>query len=119
KMSTTAISRRSFLKASALAGGGFMIVFNGIDKAMAAIAPQAALFEPNAFIKIAKDGLITIMAPNPEVGQGVKTSLPMLVAEELDVDWEKIVVEQAPLDTVKYTRQVAGGSGSIRASWES
>lgn len=116
---STAISRRSFLKASALAGGGLMIVFNGIDKAIAGVTPGEALFEPNAFIKISKEGIITIMAPNPEVGQGVKTSLPMLVAEELDVDWEQIIVEQAPLDTVKYTRQVAGGSGSIKASWES
>lgn len=117
-MSTTTVSRRSFLKVSALAGGGLMLVFNGLDKALAGVTPEESLFQPNAFIKISPEGVITIMAPNPEVGQGVKTSLPMLVAEELDVDWEKIVVEQAPLDTMKYTRQVAGGSGSIRASWE-
>lgn len=118
-MSTMTVSRRSFLKASAMAGGGLMLAFNGIDKVIAGVIPEEAAFQPNAFIKISADGLITIMAPNPEVGQGVKTSLPMLVAEELDVDWKKIAVEQAPLDTVKYTRQVAGGSGSIKASWES
>jgi len=76
-------------------------------------------FVPNAFVKINSKGIITIMAPNPEVGQGVKTSLPMLVAEELDVEWETLVIEQAPLDVNKYKRQVAGGSGSTPSSWES
>lgn len=71
----------------------------------------------NAYIKIDADGKITIMAPNPEDGQGVKTSLPMIVAEELDVDWNQVHIEQAGLDTKKYHRQVAGGSGSVKASW--
>lgn len=116
-MSTMKVSRRSFLKVSALAGGGFMLVVNGLDAAKAG-AVEETLFQPNAFIRITPDGVVAIMAPNPEVGQGVKTSLPMLVAEELDVDWQKLVVEQAPLDTIKFSRQVAGGSGSVRASWE-
>lgn len=72
----------------------------------------------NAYIKIDADGKITIMAPNPEDGQGVKTSLPMIVAEELDVDWSQVHIEQAGLDTKKYHRQVAGGSGSVKASWD-
>jgi isoquinoline 1-oxidoreductase beta subunit len=71
----------------------------------------------NPFILISPDGTITIFSPNPEVGQGIKTAMPMVVAEELDADWSKVKVEQAPLDGKKYQRQVAGGSGSLKASW--
>lgn len=117
-MTSSTLSRRSFLRVSALAGGGFMIAFNALGKAATELLSASAP-ELNAFIKIGADGFITIMAPNPEIGQGVKTSLPMLVAEELDVDWSSIKVEQAGLALDKYTRQVAGGSGSIRSSWKS
>ncbi|MFT5149610.1 MAG: isoquinoline 1-oxidoreductase beta subunit, partial [Flavobacteriales bacterium] len=72
----------------------------------------------NAFIKIADNGYVTIFAPNPEIGQGVKTSMPMLIAEELDVPWSHVKVEQGALDTEHYQRQVAGGSQSIRQGWE-
>lgn len=115
------LDRRSFLKVSALAGGGLMIGFNWgfkpITEAEAEVAEE--LKKINAFIKIASDGRIIIMSPNPEIGQNVKTSMPMIVAEELDVDWKDVVVEQAPLNTDLYTRQVAGGSQSIRQGWES
>lgn len=117
-MSATIVSRRSFLKVSTLAGGGLMLAFNGLDKVLAGTVAEDVLFAPNAYIKIASNGVVTLMATNPEIGQGVKTSLPMLVAEELDVDWQKVVIEQAPLDTVKFSRQSAGGSGSVRSSWE-
>ncbi|MDT9071346.1 molybdopterin cofactor-binding domain-containing protein, partial [Escherichia coli] len=60
-----------------------------------------------------------IMSPNPEVGQNVKTSMPMIVAEELDVKWEDVIVKQAPLNSESFTRQVAGGSQSIRQGWQS
>lgn len=76
-------------------------------------------FNINAYLKIGENGLVTIMSPNPEIGQNVKTSMPMLVAEELDVDWKNVIVEQAPLDTALFTRQLAGGSQSIRQGWES
>lgn len=76
-------------------------------------------FNINAYLKIGENGLVTIMSPNPEIGQNVKTSMPMLVAEELDVDWKNVIVEQAPLDTDLFTRQLAGGSQSIRQGWES
>ncbi len=71
----------------------------------------------NAFLKIGENGLVTIMSPNPEIGQNVKTSMPMIVAEELDVDWKDVVVEQAGLNTDSFRRQVAGGSQSIRQGW--
>ena len=76
-------------------------------------------FDVNAFLKIGDNGMVTIMSPNPEIGQNVKTAMPMIVAEELDVDWNDVVVEQAGLDTQNYTRQLAGGSQSIRQGWES
>lgn len=76
-------------------------------------------FELNGYLKIGDNGLVTIMSPNPEIGQNVKTSMPMLVAEELDVDWKNVIVEQAPLNTTIFTRQLAGGSQSISQGWKS
>lgn len=75
-------------------------------------------FDVNAFLKIGENGLVTIMSPNPEIGQNVKTAMPMIVAEELDVDWNDVVVEQAALNTVSFKRQLAGGSQSIRQGWQ-
>ena len=89
--------RRSFLKVSTLAGGGVMLALytDGVTKVLAQ-GPQAAAqaYVPMAFVKVAPDGVVIIMAKNPEVGQGVKTSLPMLIAEELDVDWKAVHIEQ-------------------------
>jgi len=76
-------------------------------------------FNINGFLKIGENGVVTIMSPNPEIGQNVKTSMPMIIAEELDVDWKNVVVEQAPLNTDIFTRQLAGGSQSIRQGWQS
>ena len=75
-------------------------------------------FNINGFLKISENGIVTIMSPNPEIGQNIKTSMPMIVAEELDVDWKNVLVEQAPLDTTLFTRQLAGGSQSIRQGWQ-
>jgi isoquinoline 1-oxidoreductase beta subunit len=107
------LSRRAFLQASALAGGGLMLgfVLPGAAQANAAKGPGFASL--NAYIKIAPDGIVTIAAKNPEVGQGVKTSLPQIVAEELDVDWKNVRTEQADVDQARYGIQFAGGSLSI------
>ena len=115
----TRINRRSFLKASALAGGGMMLGFNWsvLPSEVQAASSLDTWHDINAFLRIAEDGIVTIMSPNPEIGQNVKTAMPMIVAEELDVDWKNVVVEQAGLDTNKYRRQLAGGSQSIRQGW--
>ena len=75
-------------------------------------------FKLNAFLKIGQNGVVTIMSTNPEFGQGVKTSMPMVVAEELDVDWKQVIVEQAPFNTDLYTRQMSGGSQALRQGWK-
>ncbi|MDO5981021.1 xanthine dehydrogenase family protein molybdopterin-binding subunit [Flavivirga spongiicola] len=116
-------SRRSFLKTSALASGGMLISFNLFTACKSDVKPpidisQLNFNDFNAFIKISNEGKVTIFSPNPEIGQGVKTSMPMLIAEELDVPWDDVYVKQGELDTENYTRQVAGGSQSIRSSWE-
>ncbi|NND34307.1 MAG: xanthine dehydrogenase family protein molybdopterin-binding subunit [Saprospiraceae bacterium] len=121
----TKYNRRSFLTASAAAGGGMMLGFSWLasctpaEEASAMLTMPDEWFEINAFLKIGDNGVVTIYSPNPEIGQNVKTSMPMIVAEELDVDWKNVLVEQAPLNTVKYQRQIAGGSQSIRAGWDS
>lgn len=75
-------------------------------------------FDINAYVKIGNNGVVTIMSPNPEFGQNVKTSMPMIVAEELDVDWKTVIVEQAPFNTQYYDRQFTGGSQGIRRAWQ-
>ncbi|MBQ0733041.1 xanthine dehydrogenase family protein molybdopterin-binding subunit [Aquimarina celericrescens] len=116
-------SRRSFIKTSALAGGGILIGFNLFQACKPETTPpvdisQLNFNDFNAFIKIADNGMVTIFSPNPEIGQGVKTSMPMIIAEELDVAWDNVHVVQGALDTKNFTRQVAGGSQSIRFGWE-
>ncbi|MDO6813427.1 xanthine dehydrogenase family protein molybdopterin-binding subunit [Tenacibaculum soleae] len=116
-------SRRSFLRTSALAGGGIMIGFNLFTACKPNVKPSVDIEnlnfnDFNAFIQISNEGYVTIYSPNPEIGQGVKTSMPMLIAEELDVDWNNVYVAQAPLDTKNYKRQLAGGSQSIRFGWD-
>src|ERR1700691_1423084 len=122
-MTTKKIDRRSFLHVSALTGGG--VVFGLLNKDALAQGPPpagrggapaagrggaggggfggpAALPKVENYIKIAADGTVTIMAKNPEVGQGIRTMLPMLIAEELDVDWKDVKIEQTDLDASKY-----------------
>ena len=117
------VNRRSFMKLGAAVGGGLVLGFTWGSCNSAAetevIVGSTEWVNMNAFLSIGNTGQVTIMSPNPEIGQNVKTSMPMIIAEELDVDWNNVVVEQAPLDTENYTRQVAGGSQSIRQGWTS
>ncbi|BFG69471.1 xanthine dehydrogenase family protein molybdopterin-binding subunit [Sediminibacterium sp. KACHI17] len=114
-MSIPSVSRRNFLRVSMIAGGGMLVGFSALSNSETADA-EATPFSPNAYIKISPDGKITLMSPNPEIGQGVKTSLVMLIAEEMNVDWQTIEVEIAPLDA-KYGSQTTGGSGAIRSRY--
>src|SRR5579885_3223485 len=114
-MKTMRIDRRSFLKVSALGGGGALISLY-VKPAAAQFGPQAPP-EPNNYIKIAANGTVTIMAKNPDLGQGVKTMLPMLIAEELDADWKRVKVEQTDFDDKKYAGQIAGGSTATPTNW--
>jgi len=124
-MSTSSITfnRRSFIRTSSLASGGLLIGFNLFTACKPKVQPpvdisQLNFNDFNAFIKIADNGAVTLFSPNPEIGQGVKTAMPMLIAEELDVAWDQVYVQQGILDTENYTRQLAGGSQSIRHGWE-
>jgi len=117
-------TRRDFMKLAAATGGGLMLGFHwGTSEASTmevlsdeAIAAGDVTF--NSYLSISPEGVITIMSPNPELGQNIKTSFPLIVAEELDADWSKVKVLQAPLDTAKFERQVTGGSGAVPHSWE-
>jgi isoquinoline 1-oxidoreductase subunit beta len=115
------VNRRSFLlRASALAGGGLLVgLYTEPKKAQAQGrgGPPPPPFAPNAYVKIAADGSVTLMAKNPEVGQGIKTMLPMLIAEELDVDWKDVKIEQTDFNDKVYTGQIAGGSTATPTNW--
>lgn len=107
------LDRRGFFKIGALAGGGFLL-----GSWTGAAAENGSAFSPNAFVRITPEGVVTIFAKNPEVGQGVKTSLPMIIAEELEVPWEKVIVEQAPVSEKNFGRQIAGGSMSTPSNYD-
>lgn len=121
---STNTNRRNFLKISATISGGLFLGFNISDAegtALNVLDPDEALAGDvtfNSYLSITSDGVITISSPNPEVGQNIKTSFPMIVAEELDADWETIKIVQAPLDNKRFERQLTGGSGAIPHSWE-
>ena len=119
-MDPVLIDRRCFFRVTALAGGG-MLLGSYVDPVAEVFGQRARpgeTFVPQAFIRITSDGAVTIIAKNPEAGQGVKTMLPMLIAEELDVDWHDVTLEQADLDVSKYGRQRAGGSSATPVNWD-
>lgn len=118
----TTINRRSFLKATAMAGGGMMLSFSWLAGCKPSTEEALGLpkqwFDLNSYIKIGENGVITLMAPNPEFGSNVKTSLPMILADELDVDWKNVIVEQADFFPERFERQFTGGSQSVRQGWK-
>jgi len=120
----TSLDRRSFLKVSAAASGG-LIVGGYLSDLLGAptTASAGGVFEPNVWVKISADDTVTMTLTMLEMGQGVMTSMPMLVAEELDIDWNKIKTEWAPADA-KYGNpgfggmQLTAGSNSVRGMWK-
>jgi isoquinoline 1-oxidoreductase beta subunit len=114
---TMTLSRRGLLKASAIAGGGLMLTAALPMVAKAATASGGAPATLNAYVSIAADNTITIVGKNPEIGQGIKTMLPMLIADELDADWEQVRITQADFDPQKYGFQFAGGSFATPMNW--
>ena len=116
-------SRRSFMKIAAAAGGGLFLGFNWSNSTALPVVVDAKKVAAgsinfNSYLSIGTDNIITIVSPNPEIGQGIKTAFPMVVAEELDADWKLVKTVQGNLDTGIFERQVTGGSGAVPHSWE-
>ena len=100
------LDRRTFLKVAMTATGGFLLTFHSTESA----AEPGEAFRPNGYVRIDPDGTVTVWAKNPDMGQGIKTTLAMMIAEELDADWAQVRVEQADLNRAWYGGQGAGGS---------
>src|SRR5580704_1093555 len=112
------LDRRSFLKITALAGGSFALGLYRKPWAFAQPPGKRPAFTPVPFVRIDPGGTVTVMAKNPEIGQGIKTMLPMLIAEELDVEWKDVRVEQAVVNQDVFGPQFAGGSMSTPMNWD-
>jgi isoquinoline 1-oxidoreductase beta subunit len=120
---TEQTSRRDFMKLAATAGGGLFLGFNWSNSSALPVVVDAKNIAAgsihfNSYLSIGTDNIITIVSPNPEIGQGIKTAFPMVVAEELDADWKMVKTVQGNLDTTIFERQVTGGSGAVPHSWE-
>ncbi|HUF47433.1 MAG TPA: molybdopterin cofactor-binding domain-containing protein [Vicinamibacterales bacterium] len=117
-MSITTLDRRAFLRTTAIAGGGvlFTVYLDPTSLFAQRGGQPPAPLDPDAFIRITPDGIVTIIAKNPEIGQGVKVTLPMLIAEELDVAWSDVRIEQGDLNSA-YGPQIAGGSRAVPSNW--
>jgi isoquinoline 1-oxidoreductase beta subunit len=110
------VSRRMFLRTTAIAGGGVLFSFGW--RADPVGAQAAGAFQPNGFVRVDADGTVTIWSKNPDMGQGVKTALPMILADEMDADWSRVRALDAELSRAKFGGQGSGGSDSIRAEWD-
>lgn len=125
-MSATEIKRRDFLKVGAALGGGLLISLYVPEWALAGSVNSAnatpSRFTPNAFVRIGTDDIVTVVVNKSEMGQGVYTSLPMLLAEELEADWTRVRYEPAPVDAAynhtAFGIQMTGGSTSTASEWE-
>jgi isoquinoline 1-oxidoreductase beta subunit len=118
-----ATSRRNFLRITSVATGALVLGFDWFSAKAEGLqvlssAQLAGELPFNSYLSISSDNVITIFSPNPELGQNIKTSFPMVVAEELDADWTKVKVLQGPFDTNRFDRQVTGGSGAVPHSWK-
>ncbi|MBO6505837.1 MAG: xanthine dehydrogenase family protein molybdopterin-binding subunit [Kordiimonadaceae bacterium] len=114
----TSMDRRNFLKVFGLAGAGFVLAFNMNGAgAKAGDTGTDAVQELNAYVRVSTDGTIHIYSKNPEIGQGIKTAMPMIIAEELDANWQDVKVEQSPINEALFGWQNAGGSRSIATNW--
>ena len=115
------LDRRAFLQVSAMAGGGLLIGLYTPDVLAqgrgGGPGAAAASLAPNTYITINPDNTFTIIAKNPETGQGIKTALPMIIADEFDVDWTQVKIQQADLDP-KYGGQIEGGSRAIPSNYQ-
>jgi isoquinoline 1-oxidoreductase subunit beta len=116
---TTTTNRRDFLRVSGIVGGGLLFAsyVDTLEAATAPWSPALADWAPNAFIRMTPDGIVTIVAKNPELGQGVKTMLPMLIADEMDVEWKNVRIEQADFDPTRFQAQSTGGSTATPRNW--
>jgi isoquinoline 1-oxidoreductase subunit beta len=112
------IDRRSFLKLTGITGTGLILGFSLKHAVSPLNAAENSEFIANEFVRIGTDGKILLYSKNPEIGQGIKTAVPMIIAEELDADWTHVVVEQAPINEALYGRQSAGGSNSLTSAWD-
>jgi len=119
----TSVGRRSFLKSTVATGGGMVLGFSWLASCQS--KPEAEIlampkewFDINSYLKIGDNGVVSIISPNPEFGQNVRTSMPMLIAEELDIDWKNVIVEQAPYHPKDYGFQFTGGSRGIMSRFE-
>ena len=118
---TKNLTRRSFIQVTAAAGGGMLVALHLDAAELFAQGPPGApnvRFDAPAFVKINPDGTVTITSKNPEIGQGIKNMLPMIIADELDVDWSSVKIVQADVDQSKYGAQVAGGSTATPTNWD-
>ncbi len=114
------IDRREFVRTTLLGGGGLLLGFAlpGISKAAGPLPPACEFFQPNAFLRIEKNGTVTIFFAKQEMGQGVNTSLAMMLAEELEVDFQKVKTELGTFGNYAEGAHDTGGSGSVSGSWD-
>ena len=124
-MNSTTVTRRDFLKTGGMISGGLLISFfvpAGAKSLLNADKNVSAFFAPNAYLNIGSDGIVKILLAHAEMGQGIWTTLPMLIVEELDCDWSKISVEHAPADQpyihTMYGIQITGGSSTTWSEFD-